>query len=59
MYCEICFRGLYNEQAKIIPVYNDYFNTTDKVWACPDCVDEHERKEKESKNLLTPDEDSV
>ena len=59
MYCEMCFRGFYHEEAKIIPVYNYYFGITDNLWACPECVDKHERKEKESKTLLTPDEDSV
>ena len=52
MQCELCSHEVDEDEIEVLEIYNDYYSETDRFWACPDCVSEHESKSE--KNQDTP-----
>ena len=46
MFCELCQHDCHEEEIEVVKIYNEHYNEEELFWACPDCVNEYEEKEK-------------
>ena len=50
MQCQLCSHEVEEDEIEVLEIYNDYYGEVDRFWACPDCVDENEKKDKKAQD---------